>query len=148
MAKKTDDTEKKSKKKPVAIALVVVVALGGAYMVLGKKKAAVAAPAGAAAVAKPGVVLTESAQTVNLAGDHYLQVAPALQLMAGVSPADMAKDAPQISDAVITVFSGQSMLRLSTPAGIRGARRQLMRTLAQDYPGDIYGVFFTQFVMQ
>ena len=148
MAKKTpDEAAKGGRKKPIILGLVVLVVAGGAYeTVLKPKKVAAAPPAGS--VAAMGPVVPEGQLTINLAGGHYLQVTPALQLAKTAKPAAVAAGGAQISDLCISTFAGQDMAAVSSPAGLAALKAKFVAGLDTLFPHTVTGVYFTQFVMQ
>ena len=150
--KKTDDaaaggeTKKSKKKLIILVTLVAVVGGGAAKTFLLKPKPVPPPPAGS--VAAMGPVVTEGQLTINLAGGHYLQLAPAIQLVKGAKIADVGAAGPQISDLVISTFSGQDMAALGSPQGLAPVKAKLVAGLNTLFPKTVTGVYFTQFVMQ
>jgi flagellar FliL protein len=135
--------KKKGKKKFLVVGLVLLLVVGGAaYKLKFAKKHAKDAPPVA------GLTVTESQLTINLAGGHYLQVTPAIQLVKGADSKTMSEDTPELLDTVIKVFAGQPVARLSGDAGLAWAKAHLLAALTAEFPGDIYAIWFTNFVMQ
>lgn len=150
MAKKkksSDDAAKGGSKKMILVGLAVLLVAGGAYeTVLKPKKVGASPPPGS--VAAMGPVVPEGQLTINLAGGHYLQVTPALQLAKGEKPTVLATGTAQISDLCITTFAGQDMATVSSPAGLAALKAKFVAGLDTLFPHTVTGVYFTQFVMQ
>lgn len=136
-AEQQEPPPKKSRKKLLLIALVLLVAaLGAAFFLL--------KPAPKATAPKPGEVVALDPIQVNLAGGHYLKIGIALQLTAGTKEAEGSK----ALDATIEMFSGKSMDSLALPEQREKLKHKLGEDLAEQYEGEVMGVYFTDFVTQ
>lgn len=136
------------KKKMVLILAALLVVGGGGYKVMGAK----AKPARGAAVAK-GVIDSLDPLTVNLADGHLLQVGVALQLTVVAKADKVTADAPEVQDAIISVFSAWTYPALLGPSSHDQARAQLEGRIQALFPPvngepQVSGVYFTSFVMQ
>lgn len=127
----------KSKKGIAAIVAVLAVG-GGAYKFAMPTK--VGPPTG-------GDVVTMDATTVNLAGDHYLQIAVAIQLVQGKASATSFQTS-HAAELVIDEFSGLQAASLQTAATRNKRHDELEAALKKAYPGEVYDMFFTKFVTQ
>ncbi len=130
----------KSKKKRIIIAVVALLVLGGVYhFVLAKKPAKIGPP-------KPGAVVSLTATTLNLTDGHFLKLQIALQTIAGTKGATM--DTSNAADIEISEFTNLSMTDLTTDAERERIKGDLLVKLQKAYPGELMGVYFTNFVMQ
>jgi flagellar FliL protein len=133
--------KKKSKLKLIIIVVVVLVAAGG-YFMMGKSKAAAAGPV----KPDPGAVIRLDSVHINLAGGHYLSVGLAI-LTTKAAAAD-PPDGAQLLDSAISLFSNRTMAELSAPAVRDKSKTELTADAIKEYPNDVIGVYFTEFVMQ
>ena len=122
MAKKkttpeTEDGAKPKKKKlPLIVAVIVVIGAGGfGYMTMTKKAAAAAKGAPTTTVA--GQILEETALTVNLRDNHYLQFTAALECAPGKSYAILVTDQPIVLDILNRQAGAMTEAQLLQPAG-------------------------------
>jgi flagellar FliL protein len=153
MAKKkttpeTEDGAKPKKKKlPLIVAVIVVIGAGGfGYMTMTKKAAAAAKGSPTTTVAGP--ILEETALTVNLKDNHYLQFTAALECAPGKSYSVLATDQPIVLDILNDQAEAMSETELLQPGGPAKLKANIVRALGQDWPGLVVGVYFEQFVMQ
>jgi flagellar FliL protein len=153
MAKKkttpeTEDGAKPKKKKlPLIVAVIVVIGAGGfGYMTMTKKAAASAKGGPTTTVA--GQILEETALTVNLKDNHYLQFTAALECAPGKSYAVLAADQPIVLDILNHQAETMSETQLLQPGGPATLKANIVRALGHDWPGLVVGVYFEQFVMQ
>jgi flagellar basal body-associated protein FliL len=153
MAKKkttpeTEDGAKPKKKKlPLIVAVIVVIGAGGfGYMTMTKKASAAAKGGPTTTVA--GQILEETALTVNLKDDHYLQFTAALECAPGKSYAVLAADQPIVLDILNNQAEAMTETELLQPGGPAKLKANIVRALGQDWPGLVTAVFFEQFVMQ
>ncbi len=135
-------------RKKVVLVLVLVLLLaggGGAFLVLGGGSGD--------AHAEPvpmGPVVDLEPLTLNLADGHFLKVGLSLQLAAdsaaghGGDPLNGAR----ARDAAIGIFGKKTYDQLLTPAGRTSARTTLEKEVRHRYPGEVVGVYLTEFVMQ
>jgi flagellar protein FliL len=142
-----DGAKPKKKKLPLIVAVIVVIGAGGfGYMTMTKKAAASAKGSPTTTVA--GQILEESALTVNLKDNHYLQFTAALECAPGKSYAVLAADQPIVLDILNDQAEAMSETQLLEPGGPAKLKANIVRALGQDWPGLVVGVFFEQFVMQ
>ncbi|MCW2752626.1 MAG: flagellar basal body-associated protein FliL [Marmoricola sp.] len=131
-----DAKEPKSMKKLVMIVAAVLVVAGGGYWFT--KPAAPPGPP------QPGSILKLDSIQINLAGEHYLRVGIALQLVAGSSEADGTK----ALDTTISEFSGLPMAEVNSSTQREMLKKQLETKLSTVYDKAVMGVYFTEFVTQ
>lgn len=129
------DKKPKSKKKLIIILVAVLAIGGGAYKFLAP------APKGPPV---PGTVVTLDPIQINLAGDHYLRIGIALQMVAGAAAADGSK----ALDATIDVFSGLPMTEANNSSKRELFKKDLVKRLDTAYDHSVMGVYFTEFVTQ
>jgi len=162
---------KKSKKKLIMVVVLCVILAGAGYKLGGGGSAAagtattttivqlVGCKEGTdATTAEPNVLDLEK-MNLNLADGHYLSVAVSLNLCpdmviaAAGAPegegggAEPFQKAPA-KDIIVSTLSGSSMSTLATAEGREEARKLLVERLSEEYPEEVYGVFFVEFVMQ
>jgi flagellar FliL protein len=148
---------KKSRKKLVIIVVAVLVLLAvGAFV----GKGLLAKPAAPEPDPKTvaGNVVTLAPITLNLADGRYLKLTLALQLSKAATPvagsvdaaaaAVPALDGAKALDAAIGVLGRYNYAQLLAPGGRAGAQKALSVQVAKRYPGDVLGVYFTEFLMQ
>jgi flagellar FliL protein len=140
----TDDAEapaakKKSKKKLIIIVVVLLLVAGAAYHFLLPAKPVKPGPP------KPGAVVALDDTTLNLTDGHFLKIKIALQEILGKGATLDTSDA---ADIVISEFSNRSMASLTTDAQREAIKADLLKKLEAAYPGELMGVYFTDFVMQ
>ena len=158
-----DDADGKKGGKSKIIIIVAVVALGAGGYIMGTKSSAAPADPNATtttALQKPGCKTTSAkpgvkvqvdlpSMSINLKDGHYLRVAVSLGMCDDVviSEAEPFPSA-EAKDIVVATFSGGDMEELSTEAGREEAKESLNRQVREAYPGEVYEVFFSEFVMQ
>lgn len=148
---------KKSRKKLIIVAAVLLAVLAvGAFVA----KGLLAGPS--APVPDPktvaGSVITLSPITLNLADGRYLKLTLALQLSRAGSPVVGSVDAaaalvPALDgakalDAAIGVLGQHTYGELIGPGGRERAQKALSAEVKKRYPGEVLGVYFTEFLMQ
>jgi len=160
---------KKSKKKLIMVVVLCVILAGAGYKLGGGGSAAAGTATTTTIVqlvgckegtdatsAKPNVLDLEK-MNLNLADGHYLSVAVSLNLcpdvvIAAAGGAEAAGAEPfqkaPAKDIIVSTLSGGSMSTLATAEGREEARKQLTERLSEEYPDEVYGVFFVEFVMQ
>lgn len=121
----------------VGIVVMAAVAAAGAKLMLG----------GSAAEPEPGQVVALEAMTVNLADGHYLKLKFALQASADVDGHD-GLDGSKAQDLAITHYTGRTLGELSSAAGRRQAKSQLLEAVKKAYDGEVLDIYFTEFVTQ
>ena len=137
------------KKKLLVIALVAVLAIGaGAYFFLfsgGSAEAEVAPEAGS-------VVLQVDPVAINLAGGSYLKLGLALQFSltydesAGGGHGGATPDGSKAMDIAIAHFSGAALNDVQTN---REAMKAALQTeIVEAYHGDVYEIYYTEYVTQ
>ena len=148
---------KKSRKKLFIIVAVLLVVLGVGGFVAKGMLAGPAAP-----VPDPktvaGQVNTLLPMTLNLADGHYLKLTLALQLSEAATPAAGSVDAAagavpgldgaKALDAAIIVLGQRTYPQLLAPGGRASAQKALSARVKKLYPGEVLGVYFTEFLMQ
>jgi flagellar FliL protein len=148
---------RKSRKKLLVVVLVVLVLLGvGGFMGKGML-AGPTAPAGDP-TKTAGIVKALAPITLNLADGRYLKLTMALQLTKAASPvpgsidaaagAVPALDGSKALDAANSVLGQLTYTELLAPGGRARAQRTLTGKLKKLYPGEVMGVYFTEFLMQ
>lgn len=158
-----DDADGKKGGKSKIIIIVAVVALGAGGYVIGTKSSAPAADPNATtttALQKPGCKTTSTEEapktvvdlpsmSINLASGHYLRIAVSLGLCDDiiVTEEEPFPTAPA-KDIVVSTLSGGDMDELSTDAGREEAKESLNRQILESYPGEVYEVWFSEFVME
>lgn len=131
-----EEKKPRSKKKILVIALVVLLLAGGAWWFLHPK---------GPSKPQPGQIMTLDSTQINLAGGHYLKIGIALQLTAD---AGTEVDGSKALDDTIDLFSGRDLGFVSDAKHRRQLKGELATRLAEDYDGDVMGVYFTEFVTQ
>ena len=97
----------------------------------------------------PKTVVDLTAMSINLTDGHFLRVAASLGLCDDVvvGEAEPFKTA-QAKDVIIGLLSGKSMEELSTQDGRDEAKQKLIEGITEAYPGEVYTVLLTEWVMQ
>ncbi|MDQ1538059.1 MAG: flagellar protein FliL [Actinomycetota bacterium] len=148
---------KKSRKKLLIVVAVLVVVLGvggflGKGMLLG--------PSGPEVdpTKVVGTVKALAPITLNLADGRYLKLTMALQLSEAGSPvhgsvdeaagAVVGLDGAKALDAANSVLGQLTYRELLAPGGRARAQRALSARVKKLYPGEVMGVYFTEFLMQ
>jgi flagellar FliL protein len=93
---------------------------------------------------EPGPVVALDAITINLAGGHFLQLGLALQPIHGAEEVTGEK----ALDAAIDLFSGMSVEELSSKEGREHIKHELTEHVSELYEGEVYDIYFTEFVYQ
>lgn len=138
---------KKSKKKLLLIVVgVVVVLAAGGFFVLGGGKAT----AGTEPAPEPGSIVKLDPITMNLSDGHYLKIGIALQLQKGTGGKSETTtvDGAKALDAAISLLGDRTYAQLAAPGGREAAKAQLSQAVAQRYPHEVMGIYFTEFAMQ
>jgi len=131
-AKEADGEEAKGggKKKLIIIALpVLILVLAAAYFLVLKPKDSSGAAAKLPAPTPGAVVPLDNSITVNLVGAHYLKIGLALQPTASAKETDGSK----ALDQVITVFSNQTVDKLSSEEGRDALKEELVARIKLAY---------------
>lgn len=129
---------KGGKKKLLVIVLVALLIVGGAGAFLTLRGG------GEPAEPVPGEVLTLDPIQVNLAGEHYLRVGVAMQLVEGAHEVDGSK----ALDATIALFSGMPIAEANDPKARATHKEELLEELSHRYHDEVLEVYFTEFVTQ
>jgi flagellar FliL protein len=133
-----EEPKKKGKLKLILV-VVLLLALGGGAVYWFMFK-----PEGKPPPPEAGIVVKLEPIQVNLAGEHYLRIGIALQLVKGVKEADGSK----ALDATIDEFSGAKIAEVSEPQQRRAMKKELVEKLKHLYEGEVMGVYYTDFVTQ
>ena len=146
-----DDAPKGGKKKLFIIALVAVLAIGaGAYFFLfsgsGEAEAEPAAEAGS-------VVLAVDPVAINLAGGSYLKLGFTLQFSlaydeaaGGGHGAGAEPDGSKAMDIAIAQFSGAALADVQNNR--EAMKAALQEAIVHAYHGDVYEIYYTEYVTQ
>jgi len=146
-----DDAPKGGKKKLLIIALVAVLAIGaGAYFFLfsgsGEAEAEPAPEAGS-------VVLVVEPVAINLAGGSYLKLGFAMQFTLAYDEAaggghggGAEPDGSKALDIAIAQFSGASLTDVQTNR--EALKETLEHAIVEAYHGDVYEIYYTEYVTQ
>ena len=143
-----DDAPKGGKKKLLVIALVAVLAIGaGAYFFLFSGGEAEAEPAPEAG----SVVLTVDPVAINLAGGSYLKLGMALQFSKAYDEAAGGEhgaepDGSKAQDIAIAQFSGAALTDVQTNR--EAMKAALQEAIVKAYHGDVYSIYYTEYVTQ
>ena len=130
----------KSKKKLI-IVLVLVLALAGAgYKFFLAKPAKPGPPVG-------GEIVQLDPETVNLSAAHYLKIAVAVQVVEGKATATTFQGS-HAEQLIIDEFSNRTVTALSSNATRKKLATELEKKIKQAYPGEVFTIYVTQFVMQ
>ena len=158
-----DDAEVVGEKKsPIVPILVSIIMLGAGYFVGGmmsggSSQAPVASDAAEAVVEEEhhelGELVTLDAINVNLQGGHFLRIAICLETHGSDSGGghggdDVVFPTAPAADLLLTTFSGRSVEELSSSDGREHVRQELLEAVIEKYDGEVYGLYFTEFVMQ
>ena len=145
------DAPKGGKKKLLIIALVAVLAIGaGAYFFLfsGSGEAA-ADPASEAG----SVVLAVDPVAINLAGGSYLKLGFALQFSVAYDEASggghgggAEPDGSKAMDIAIAQFSGAALADVQNNR--EAMKAALQEAIVHAYHGDVYEIYYTEYVTQ
>ena len=148
-APEDEDAPKGGKKKLLIIALVAVLAIGaGAYFFLfsgsGEAEAEPAAEAGS-------VVLAVDPVAINLAGGSYLKLGFTLQFSAAYDEAAGGHeggepDGSKALDIAIAQFSGAALTDVQTNR--EALKAALQDAIVEAYHGDVYSIYYTEYVTQ
>ena len=158
-----DDGDVVEKKSPIVPILVSIIMLGAGYFVGGMmgggsgQTQVVAGDAEAAVVEEEhhelGELVKLDAINVNLQGGHFLRIAICLETHGSDSGGGHGGDehvfptAPA-ADLLLSTFSGRSVEELSSTDGREHVRQELLEAVIEKYDGEVYGLYFTEFVMQ
>ena len=148
MADKDDEEKKGDEKKGgkgkliimLLPTLLLVAGAGWFFLLRGPASTAIVIPKPTA-----GAVTTLDPITINLAGGHFLKLGLSLQESKAV--AEDVSGAKAL-DSAIALFSNKTMDELTTLEGRQKAKEKLVDHLREVYEGEVYDVYFTEFVMQ
>jgi len=150
-AKDGDEAKGGGKKKLIILAVpILVVVLAAVWFFVLKPKASAGATAAAASPSPtsswaPGAVVKLDPISINLAGGHFLKLGLSLQESKAV--AEDVSGAKAL-DSAIALFSNKTIEELTTLEGRQKAKEKLVEHLREVYEGEVYDVYFTEFVMQ
>lgn len=139
--KGADNAEEGKPRKRLRLVLVAVVAMaaaGAAYFFL-------LAPQGGTAAPQPGATLKLESMQINLAEGHYLRLGLALQL---TTKASATFDGSAAQDAAIGLYSGLDVGQADQAQERTVLKEKLLGQLEKVYPGEIMGVYYTEYVTQ
>lgn len=136
---------KGGKKMLLMVLIGIIVALagaGGAYVMFFKEPGPPPPP-------EPGAMVQMDAMTLTLAGQHFLKVQVAIQLIEGVALPEGGKfETVKASQLLIDTFSNREMDELTSNAARKDLTAELLKGLQKAYPEEVFAVFLTQFVIQ
>jgi flagellar FliL protein len=143
-----DEAPKAGTKKLLIIGLVAVLAIGAAaYFFVFSGGGAEAEPAPEAG----SVVLTVDPVAINLAGGSYLKIGLALQFSlaydegaGGHESGD--PDGSKALDIAIAQFSGAALTDVQTNR--EALKAALQDSIVKAYHGDVYSIYYTEYVTQ
>jgi len=162
--KKEETTEKK--KSPmmlIILLLLVILVLGGAaagYFLFMAPKAKEAEARNATKMSsqaqqvQQGTYIPQRGDTfiVNLTdaqGTRYLKVKMGMELSSDQLSAEIDKKMPQVRDEIITLLSSKSFTDVSTVAGKRELKREIISAVNRHLAtGQVVRIYFTEFVIQ
>ena len=130
----------KRRSRLLVLALVVLVAAAGAVFYLTRPAASEAAPEEPA----PGLTMLVDPRNINLADGRYLRLGFAIEL---VEDAEEVPLAPA-TDIAIALFSGRDVAEVNDVEQRAALKEQLTHQLSEVYEGQVYAVYFTDFVTQ
>jgi flagellar protein FliL len=163
-----ETTPKKSKKVKILAAVACLAVAAGAAYTLGSK----AAPAPAAGAGEsttttiliqklgcatpstdeaPIGTVTLPSMSINLADGHYLRVTLALGMCDDAlvpTPEEFLSDASPARDIAVETLSGRTMAELTIEQSRTLVKEDLTAKISAAYPGEVYVVYFVEFVMQ
>ena len=149
---KDDEAKGGGKKKLIIMVVAALVVVGAAYFLFLKPKPDAAAAGGkgkptAAAEAshEPGAVLQLEKTTVNLAESHFLSFTLALQLS---KTAGAEVSGAKATDIAIGLYSNKPLDEVTDPKGRDRLKAELVEKLTEAYEGEVYDVYFTDYVAQ
>jgi flagellar FliL protein len=123
----------------IVLLAVVLVAVGaGGYLLL--RPTSPKAPTG-------GDVVVMDAMTLSLAQGHYLKIQVAIQLVAGEATASTFETS-HAAELVIDTFSNRTVDSLADNAARKRLAGQLLGDIQHAYPGKVFDLYLTQFVLQ
>ena len=143
-----DEAPKGGKKKLLIIGLVAVLAIGAAaYFFVVSGGGAEAEPAPEAG----SVVLTVDPVAINLAGGSYLKIGLALQFSAAYDEGAGGHeggepDGSKALDIAIAQFSGAALTDVQ--ANREALKAALQDSIVKAYHGDVYSIYYTEYVTQ
>jgi flagellar protein FliL len=143
-----DEAPKGGKKKLLIIGLVAVLAIGAAaYFFVFSGGGAEAEPAPEAG----SVVLTVDPVAINLAGGSYLKIGLALQFSLAYDEGAGGHeggepDGSKALDIAIAQFSGAALTDVQTNR--EALKAALQDSIVKAYHGDVYSIYYTEYVTQ
>jgi flagellar protein FliL len=163
-----EESPKKSKKvKMIAGVVCLAIAAGAAYTLGSKSSTPPAAGVGESTtttvlIQKPGCLTTSTdeapigtvtlpSMSINLADGHYLRVTLALGMCDDAvvpTPEEFLSDAAPARDIAVETLSGRTMAELSIEQSRTLVKDDLTAKISAAYPGEIYVIYFVEFVMQ
>jgi flagellar FliL protein len=152
--KSTKSAKAAKRSKKGTLTLVAVLLLGAAAGYVLKGGGSSEDPAGAVAATvppEPGTMIDIDALSLNLAGDRYLRVGVAVQLVKGEGAdptAWLAEQGPVVRDLLIATLGGAHVADLSDAAGRDVVRADLLAKANAKLDDKVYALYFTEFVMQ
>ncbi|HEX7097169.1 MAG TPA: flagellar basal body-associated FliL family protein [Acidimicrobiales bacterium] len=144
------------------LAVVLLVGLAGGWFLRSSAGGAANAAAGPTTTAapEPGLMVSIPALSLNLADGHYLKIGVAVQLVDGTeitsgghdgdTPVDawLAEHGPVIRDLLINELGGAHVAELGDAASREAVRQRLLSKANEHLDGQVYALYFTEFVMQ
>jgi len=139
-AKAGDEAKGGGKKKILLIVVVLLLAVVGFVV----KTKVMAKPAGPVKPV-PGATIAAPAMYINLADGHFLKLGLGLQATAS-APKDVGS--AQAQQDAIFLFQGKKVEELMDTKKLEAIRAELVKQVTEQSEGELYDVYFTDFVMQ
>jgi len=120
--------------------VLVLLGLAAAVFLLTRPEDSAAAPQ----EPEPGMTIMVEPRNINLSEGRYLRMGFAIELVAEAEEVPVAR----ATDIAIALFSGRSVEEVNDAARRAELKDELTRLLSQAYDGEVYAVYFTDFVTQ
>ncbi len=83
----------------------------------------------------------------DTATEHYIKLDPVLAVPAKQAEA-MEDKIPVVRDRIVTVVTARSSTELSSPAGQRKLKDDLVSVLHKDFKGDLVDLYFSDYLVE